>query len=194
MLASSGRSVSASRLVLAGGAWLQQAGALLGLALPIVVRANIVSVTERMPTLLKGVLLHAFGRLTLKQKPNGTFLIGGAWQGEGHPSEGPGRVTAEGLIGNLRLAQHALPALADARLIRSWVGYERAPDVLPLAGELPGRPNAFVLGAVLGGYTIGPYIGGLLGDAMLGKEPELPLFPPNRFDLVPSEAQPQRNP
>ncbi len=178
-----------TRLVLAGGAWLKQAGALLGISLPIIVRANIVSVTERMPPLLRGVVLHTYGRLTLKQKPNGTFLIGGAWQGEGDPTQGPGRVTPEGLIGNLRLAEYALPPLARSRLIRSWVGYEaRAPDVLPLVGEIPDYPNAYVIGAVLGGYTIGPYIGRLLGDAVLGQEPELALFPPARFDLAPAGA------
>jgi glycine/D-amino acid oxidase-like deaminating enzyme len=180
-----GEPFTGARLVLAGGAWLERAGALLGISLPILVRANIVSVTERMPALLHGVVLHAYGRLTLKQKPNGTFLIGGAWQGEGHPSEGAGRVTRESLIGNLRLAEYAVPKLADSRLIRSWVGYEaRAPDVLPLAGEIPSCPNAFVLGAVLGGYTIGPYIGRLLADAILGKEPELALFPLDRFSRV----------
>lgn len=178
-----------TRLVLAGGAWLAQAGALLGVSLPIIVRANIVSVTERMPALLTGVVLHAYGRLTLKQKPNGTFLVGGAWQGQGEPSEGAGRVTSESLIGNLRLAQYALPPLARSRLLRSWVGYEaRAPDVLPLVGTIPGIANAFVIGAVLGGYTIGPYIGRLLGDAILGHRPERDLFPPERFDLVPTEA------
>ncbi len=180
-----GREVSVgTRIVLAGGAWLKQAGALLGISLPIIVRVNIVSVTERMPPLLRGVVLQTYGRLTLKQKPNGTFLIGGGWQGEGDPSEGAGRVTSDSLIGNLRLAEYALPPLADSRLIRSWVGYEaRTPDVSPLVGEIPGFPNAYVIGAVLGGYTIGPYIGRLLGDAILGKEPELALFPPDRFDV-----------
>ena len=180
-----GREVAVgTRLVLAGGAWLKQAGALLGISLPIIVRANIVSVTERMPPLLRGVVLQTYGRLTLKQKPNGTFLIGGAWQGEGDPAEGAGRVTTESLIGNLRLAEYALPPLADSRLIRSWVGYEaRTPDVLPLVGEIPGFSNAYVIGAVLGGYTIGPYVGRLLGDAILGEEPERALFPPDRFDL-----------
>jgi len=182
-----GEVVVGTRLVLAGGAWLKEAGALLGVVLPIIVRANIVSVTERMPSLLKGVVLHTYGRLTLKQKPNGTFLIGGAWQGEGEPSGGAGRVTTDSLIGNLRLAEYTLPPLADSRLIRSWVGYEaRAPDVLPLVGEIPGFANAYVIGAVLGGYTIGPYIGRLLGDAILGNQPQRALFPPGRFELVPA--------
>jgi glycine/D-amino acid oxidase-like deaminating enzyme len=41
-------------------------------------------------------------------------------------------------------------------------------------------PVAFVLGCVRGGYTIGPYIGQLMGDAILGREPEMPLFDPGR--------------
>ena len=96
-------------------------------------------------------------------------------------------MTTDGLSGDHRLAEYALPLLADSRLMRSWVGYEvRTPDVLPLVGEIPGFSNAYVIGAVLGGYTIGPYIGRLLGDAILGKETERALFPPDRFDLVPA--------
>jgi len=33
---------------------------------------------------------------------------------------------------------------------------------------------------VRGGYTIGPYIARLMGDLILGREPELPLFDPGR--------------
>lgn len=177
-----------TRLVLAGGAWLAQAGSMLGVSLPITVRANIVSVTERMPPLLRCVVLQAFGRLTLKQKPNGTFVIGGAWQGEGDVLRGPGHVTTESLVGNLRLATSAMQPLADARLIRSWVGFEaRTPDALPLAGELPHCPNAYVIGAVLGGYTIGPYLGRLLGDVILERQAECELFPPGRFDASSAE-------
>lgn len=39
------------------------------------------------------------------------------------------------------------------------------PDFYPLAGALPDVEDAFVLGCVRGGYTIGPYIGKLMGDA-----------------------------
>ena len=54
------------------------------------------------------------------------------------------------------------------------------PDYYPLAGALPGVPGAFVLACVRGGYTIGPCIGPLVADLMLGREPELPLFDPAR--------------
>ena len=82
---------------------------------------------------------------------------------------------------NLQLAKFAAPKLAKVRIVRSWTGFEaNVPDFYPLAGKLGKRDNAFILGCVRGGYTIGPYISSLMGDYILGKEPEMPLFDPSR--------------
>lgn len=117
----------------------------------------------------------------MKQKINGTVLIGGGWQGRGTPQDGRGEVDAASVRPNLALAQYAVPALGDARVLRSWTGFEaNVPDFYPLAGALPGVPDAYILGCVRGGYTIGPYIGQLMGDLILGREPEMPLFDPGR--------------
>lgn len=176
-LATSQGTVRAKRVLLAAGAWLKPVAALLGVELPVQARINTVSVTERMPPLTSHVIGHATGLLTMKQKANGTVLVGGGWQGRGTPHDGRGEVVASSVIPNLALAQFALPALAQARVLRSWTGFEaNVPDFYPLAGALPGVENAFVLGCVRGGYTIGPYIGKLMGDYILGREPELPLF------------------
>ncbi len=174
--------VHATRVLLAAGAWLKPVAAMLGVDLPVQARINTVSVTERMPPLTSHVIGHATGLLTMKQKANGTVLIGGGWQGRGTPQQGRGEVTAQTVVPNLALAQFALPDLAPARVLRSWTGFEaNVPDFYPLAGALPGVEDAFVLGCVRGGYTIGPYIGKLMGDAILGREPELPLFDPGRI-------------
>ncbi len=173
--------VRARRLLLASGAWLKHVAAMIGVTLPVQARINTVSVTERAPTLISSVLGHATGLLTMKQKQNGTVLIGGGWQGDGSPAtHSAGGVNADTLVPNLALAQYVLPALSQLRVVRSWTGYEaNVPDFLPLAGALPVK-NAFVLGCVRGGYTIGPYISELMGDLILGREPELPLFDPMR--------------
>ena len=177
-------SIRASRVLLATGAWLKPVAAMLDVDLPVNARINTVSVTERMPKLTSAVIGHATGLLTMKQKANGTVLIGGGWQGRGAPLEGRGQVVADSVQQNLALAQYALPALSGARVMRCWTGFEaNMPDFYPLAGALPGVEEAFVLGCVRGGYTIGPYIGKLMGDFILGREPELPLFDPGRdFD------------
>lgn len=180
-LALPGGQLQVTRILLAVGAWLKPAAVMLGVDLPVHARVNTVSVTERLRPLFGSVIGHATGLLTAKQKPNGTVLIGGGWQGRGTPGEGRGTVAEESLRPNLALAVHAVPALGSARVLRSWTGYEaHVPDFYPLAGALPGVEGAFVLGCVRGGYTIGPYIGRLMGDLILGHDLELPLFDPAR--------------
>ena len=169
------------RLLIAGGAWTAELAALLGVTLPIEARINTVSVTEPGPRRLLTGIGHATGLLTLKQKANGGFLIGGGWQGRGSPATGRGEVAGDALIRNLQLARYAVPALAHTRVLRTWTGFEAfVADHYPLAGALPGVANAFVLACVRGGYTIGPCIGPLVADLILGREPELPLFDPSR--------------
>jgi len=173
--------VVASRILIACGGWSKHIAAMLGVELPIRSRINTVSVTERAPRLISGVIGHATGLLTMKQKENGTILIGGGWQGKGRPEEGRGQVSVDSLVPNLQLAKFVLPALSNIRIVRSWTGFEaNVPDFYPLAGALPNRDNAFILGCVRGGFTIGPYISKLMGDYILGKEPEMPLFDPAR--------------
>jgi len=173
--------LKATRLLLATGGWTKAAAAMLGVDLPVHARINTVSVTERMPELFGSVIGHATGLLTMKQKPNGTVLVGGGWQGRGTPEDGRGEVMSDQVMPNLALAQFALPELAQARVLRSWTGFEaHVPDFYPLAGALPGVENAHVLACVRGGYTIGPYIAELMGDYILGREPEMPLFDPGR--------------
>jgi sarcosine oxidase subunit beta len=173
--------IRARRLLLACGGWLKDAAAMIGVDLPVQARINTVSVTEPADRVFSTVIGHATGLLTMKQKPNGTVLIGGGWQGEGTPQEGRGRVASATLVPNLQLAQFVVPALGRLRVVRSWTGFEaNVPDFYPLAGAAPGVDDAFILGCVRGGYTIGPYISELMGDFILGREPELPLFDPGR--------------
>jgi glycine/D-amino acid oxidase-like deaminating enzyme len=182
-------SIRATRVLLSCGAWLGQAAAMIGVDLKLRVRVNTVAVTERGPRLVNTVIGHATGLLTLKQKPNGTVLIGGGWQGQGAPGSGRGTVDPATLLPNLRLAQFAVPGLSAFRVVRAWTGFEaNVPDFFPLAGAAPGVPGAFILGCVRGGYTIGPYIGRLMGDLILGRQPELPLFDPGRFSNRPDVA------
>ncbi|MEO3471791.1 FAD-binding oxidoreductase [Roseomonas sp. CAU 1739] len=173
--------IRATRLLIACGGWMKMAAAMIGLDIPVRARVNTVAVTERGPRLVNSVIGHATGLLTLKQKANGTMLIGGGWQGAGTPEEGRTRVVADTLLPNLRLAQFTVPGLASFRVVRSWTGFEaNVPDFYPLAGAAPRVADAFLLGCVRGGYTIGPYIGRLMGDFILGREPEMPLFDPAR--------------
>lgn len=182
--------VRARRLVLAGGVWLEEMAAWLGLHLPIKVLVNQLAVTERVAPVMRTVVGIASGLLSLKQYPHGTVVIGGGWQGRGDRERGGVELAPESLIGNLRLACHAIPALKQARLARAWAGLEaETADALPVAGPIPGVPGAYLCGSVHSGYTSGPYIARLLARAICGEEPRDPLFPVDRL-LAPLPSLP----
>ena len=174
--------LEARRLVLAGGAWLGEMAGWLGVRLPVRTLVNQLAVTERLPPVMRTVVGVASGLLSLKQFANGTALVGGGWQAPGDRGRGGVALLPGRLAGNLRLACHAVPALRGARLVRTWAGLEaETRDALPAVGPLPGHPDAFVCGSVHSGFTSGPWIAKLLADRILGREPAMPLFPPDRL-------------
>ena len=52
------------------------------------------------------------------------MVIGGGWQGNGDRERGGVEIVPDSLVGNVRLACHAIPALKAARLARAWAGLE----------------------------------------------------------------------
>jgi glycine/D-amino acid oxidase-like deaminating enzyme len=130
-----------------------------------------------MPELLKTVITVAHGKLSLKQFENGTVLIGGGWPGKGNIENGYNETIPENLIGNMRLACHAIPNLKNSRVSRVWLGLEaETDDAMPIIGELPNLKNAFIIGSIHSGYTSGPYMGKLLSEKILGNDVDLSLF------------------
>ena len=184
--------VRARRLVLAGGVWIEPMLRWLGVALPIKVLVNQLAVTDRTPPVMRTVVGIASGLLSLKQYPHGTVVIGGGWQGRGDRERGGAELVPDNLIGNMRLACHAIPALARARVVRAWAGLEaETRDALPAVGPVPGAPDAYVCGSVHSGYTSAPYIARLLADRILERELEMPLFEIDRLlapDPVPGNG------
>ena len=169
--------VAARRVVLAAGAWSARLAATMGVRLDLGLNVNQVNVTERLPPLIRNTLGVVWQRLTLKQAPNGSVLIGGGWQGVADLDSDDSRIIPHNAINNVRLARHAVPALKGARIVRTWLGLQdRPPDHQPLAGPLPGVPGAFIISCAASGFTMGPYLGRLMADSLLGREPEMPLF------------------
>ncbi|MEO0384765.1 MAG: FAD-dependent oxidoreductase [Pseudomonadota bacterium] len=180
--------LKARRIVLAGGVWLEAMLVWLGVKLPIKTLINQLAVTERLAPVMRTVVGIASGLLSLKQFPHGTVVVGGGWQALGDRETGTGTLIPDRVIGNARLAIHAIPALAKARLVRAWTGFEaETADAMPIAGPVPGIDDAFVCGSIHSGYTSGPYIAKLLADQILGLQPAMPLFPMDR--LLVSQSQ-----
>ncbi|MDQ8035480.1 MAG: FAD-dependent oxidoreductase [Bordetella sp.] len=174
------------RVVLAGGVWIEDMLAMLGVQIPIKVLINQLVVTERIRPVMRTVLSVANGLLSLKQFANGTVLIGGGWQGDGTRELGGVQARPQNLVGNMRLAAYAVPALAEARVARIWLGLEaETADAMPIIGAVPGVANAWVVGSAHSGYTSGPFMGRILAQHILGQTPELPLFDPARLLGIP---------
>lgn len=177
-----------NRLVLAGGVWLEPLLAQLDVHIPIKTLINQLIVLERLPPVMRSVVTIANGLLSLKQFANGSVVIGGGWQGRGDRVSGQTTLTPENLVGNARLAAYAVPALSQGRILRAWAGFEaETADALPMLGPVPGIQDAYVIGSVHSGYTSGPYMGKLLADLILEREPEMPLFEIDRL-LEPQQA------
>ena len=172
----------ARRVVLAGGVWIENMLAMLGVQIPIKVLINQLVITERIRPVMRTVLSVANGLLSLKQFANGTVLIGGGWQGDGDRERGGVEARPQNLVGNMRLAAYAVPALAEARVARIWLGLEaETADAMPIIGDVPGVAHAWVVGSAHSGYTSGPFMGRILAQHILGQSPELPLFDPARL-------------
>jgi len=181
------RTIHGRRVVLSTGAWLEKMLGWFGHNISIRCLINQLVVTETLPPVMGSVLSIANGLLSLKQFANGSVLIGGGWQGEGNIRDGGTRVIPENLQGNVRLAQHVVPRLNEAQILRVWLGLEsETPDAMPLIGALTPDDDAFVVGCVHSGFTSGPYMGRLLAERILGADPDLSAFNPSRFS--PSSA------
>ena len=176
-----GTTVRARRILLAANIWVKEMLGWLGMPdLPIRARVAQVIVSERTARAINAVV-RVVGQISLKQTNNGMFLIGsGAGFGFFDDPDAPdGLLKPENVRHKLGVAAHAVPALANARLLRTWHGIEGyAQDNLPLIGPVPGVAGAYAMACLRSGWTIGPYGGKLMAEILLGKRPESDLFHP----------------
>jgi glycine/D-amino acid oxidase-like deaminating enzyme len=167
--------IHARRVVNAAGAEAAAIGRMLGLELAIDGFPLQVSVTEPVAPLVGHLLYSAAGKLTLKQRANGTCLIGGGWpsrrRGDGSLALNPASFAA-----NLATATATVPALAGARIARSWPAIVNGTaDWRPLLGEAPGHPGFFLQLFPWMGFTAGPIAARVIADLVLGRKPPVEL-------------------
>lgn len=174
--------IDAGRVVSCGGIDAGHVTGLLGVELPVVGCPIQASVTEPVAPLVTHLLYFAGDMLTLKQARVGSLLIGGGWPArlapDGSPVVDPGSLRA-----NLALAETVVPALSEARLLRTWAGFVNGvEDWLPIIGEIERVPGLYVGVFPYMGFTAGPLMGRVLADLVLGRsERDLAPFSPTRF-------------
>ena len=125
--------IGAGRVVVATGAWSGPLLAPLGLSIPVRPGRGQMLVTEPLPPLTARALRTS--QIGIRQDVHGHILIGSAVEDVGYNRE----VTLPVLSQFCRLAAAVVPALADARIIRTWAGLRpMTPDSLPIIDTVPG--------------------------------------------------------
>jgi glycine/D-amino acid oxidase-like deaminating enzyme len=161
--------IRAGRVVDAAGADAGRIAAMVGVSLPIDGYPLQVAVTEPIAPLVPHLLYSAAGKLTLKQMRNGTCLIGGGWPSRLR-SDGRLATDPRSLAANMGTALAVVPALAGARIARTWPAIVNGtPDWNPIIREVPGRKDFFVSLFPWMGFTAGPITARMTSDLVLGR-------------------------
>jgi glycine/D-amino acid oxidase-like deaminating enzyme len=133
------------------------------------------NVTEPAEKFLPHLVYCAGEKLTMKQTRTGTVLIGGGWaarrDSHGRPVADPASLAA-----NLAVARAVVPAIASLQIVRTWAAIVNGTDDwLPILGELPGSPGAFVNYVPWMGFTGGPAAARAIASLVQGRAPELDI-------------------
>ncbi|OFW62887.1 MAG: hypothetical protein A2Z35_04045 [Actinobacteria bacterium RBG_19FT_COMBO_36_27] len=158
-------SIKTEKLILCPGVWLNELLENFGIAIPIDLFINQVLVSAPEKPLIKHIITHVNGNLTVKQSHEGTVLMGGAWQGEGSLNTNEKKPSIYSIKGNSDISCRVIPSIRKFLINRAWCefhGYTK--DRLPLFGKLPGYENIYINGSCSGGFTIAPYMGKLMAE------------------------------
>lgn len=167
--------ITAGQVVNAAGAAATEVAAMLGIAICLEGVPLQVTVTEPVAPLIPHLVYAASGKFTAKQAPNGTCLIGGGWMARTRP-DGTMVTDPANMTANMVRAAGVIPALAQARAVRSWTAMVNGTsDWRPIIGEVPSTPGFYLCLFPWMGLSAGPMTARIVADLVLGKPPRLSL-------------------
>jgi glycine/D-amino acid oxidase-like deaminating enzyme len=176
-----GGAIHARRIVNAAGPWAASIAAMVGADLPVWARPIQVSVTTPCAPMLGQMIQHVRRRLTLKQTPVGTFLIGGGWPASTSLRHGRSPTTWESTNASVWVASSVFPFLSQLHIVRTWAGLipTTPRSMVPLIGEFPDVPNFHVVSSGVG-FTLAPVLGALLAESIAERRssPSIERFRP----------------
>ncbi len=176
--------VQAKQIVLAAGAWSRELALSVGLQLPLRVRAlQVLLSTPAPPGVLQPVLSAVGRKLTLKQLPDGAFLLGGGWLGDPTSDLRSYTLRKASQQGNWATACELFPPVSQQRLVRAWGGLQaHSLDDLPFIGSVSGLEGLTLALGSWYGFAVAPAVGSFVADHLAGlPTPELDQLTPNRI-------------
>lgn len=172
-------------LAICAGAWGDKISAQVGEPVPLNPEAPMLLITERITPFLAPVVGATSRRLSFKQYPNGTVLIGGGYRGIADRDSERTILEFSGLATNVRVACELFPLMKNVRIVRAWSGIEGLmPDAIPVLGPSLKAPDlVYGFGYSSHGFQMGPIGGRIVADLVATGKTNLPIdaFSVGRF-------------
>jgi sarcosine oxidase subunit beta len=167
-----GGRIATDTVVCAAGAWSRAVGEMVGVDLPVVPLRRQILTTEPMPGLDPATPFTIDFATSLYFHLEGPGLL----LGMSDPDERPGFELGRSDAWLPRLGEaieRRVPALAEVGIASGWAGlYEMTPDHNALVGEAAGVSRFLYATGFSGhGFLMGPAIGEVLRDLVLGRTP-----------------------
>jgi sarcosine oxidase subunit beta len=185
-----GGAIEAPTVLNAAGAWAGRVAEMAGEHVEQSIRTSMMIVTERVSPRVAPVV-SSFGRkLSFKQTPGGTILIGGGAQGRLAPDRNSSTVDMRALSEAAQSAARLFPWTKGLRIVRTWAGMEAMTrDHIPVLGwsaELEGMIHAF--GFSGHGFQLVPSVGRTLAQLAAGivSDHDLSPFSARRLTAQPA--------
>jgi glycine oxidase len=176
----SGETIASNTVVLAQGAWSQEAEAWLGLHVPIYpVRGQLLELRAPEPQLQATL---SYQGMYVIRKADGVTLAGAT---EEHKSGFANHPTSEGRSAILKAVLHLAPSLGDAQVAGQVSGLRPcAADGLPLIGPVPGWQGVYMIaGHFRSGMLLSAYSTRIIAALIAQGQSPIPIdaFSPGRF-------------
>ena len=174
VITAAGNVYEADKIIVAAGFESRAIMRTVGIHLPYLKRVDECLITEAVPRMTDLRLSTFDGNFYGNQTKHGSFLWGGNTNIERYEETDPGQPmnTTRQSPDKARMVGQLIPALKDVKVIRHWAGYlDSSADRLPIIQEIPEVPGLISASGFSGhGFAIGPAVGQLLKEMVLGEE------------------------
>jgi sarcosine oxidase subunit beta len=170
---------AAPKIVNAAGAWADRIAAMAGDVVPLQVIAPMLMITGRVPHFIDPVVILRSRKLSFKQFPNGTVMIGGGHLARPYRDENRTEIDWHKLAESAKTVWELFPVMRSATIARAWAGIEaRMPDDIPVIGPSAASEGVYhQFGFSAHGFQMGPGVGALMAELVATGATNLPIAP-----------------
>jgi glycine/D-amino acid oxidase-like deaminating enzyme len=164
-------------LVNCAGAWGSRIASWVGDNVPLTPTPLMMMVTARVQSFLRPVVGLAGRKLSFKQMPSGTVVIGGGYISKLNMEREKTIIDFTQLKISAQTVRDVFPLMKHVPIVRSWAGIEGVlPDQIPVIGPSRNAPQAFHAFGFSGhGFQLSPIIGQILSELIIQGRSSLPI-------------------